>query len=80
MRPQSRESPNVGNFETPKKPFGCGLCGEVQSISYKGEGGGFPQVRAMMSLVSLSCPLLVLAPKVPQLCTKHFVLVLCRPV
>jgi hypothetical protein len=49
-------------------------------IYYKGEGGGFPQVRAVMSLVSLNCPWLVLAPKVLQLCTNHFVLVLCRPV
>jgi len=34
----------------------------------------------MMNLVCLSCPWLVLAPKVLQLCTNHFVLVLCRPV
>jgi hypothetical protein len=45
---------------------------------YKGEGNGFPQVRAVMSLVSPSCPWLVLAPKVFQLCTNHLVLVLCR--
>jgi hypothetical protein len=30
----------------------------------KGEGGGFPQVRAVVSLVSSNCPWLVLAPKV----------------
>ncbi len=35
---------------------------------YKGEGGGFPQVRAMVSLVSPSCPWLVLAPKMPKQC------------
>ncbi len=46
-------------------------------VYYKGEGGGFPQVRAV---VSLSCPWLVLTPKVLQLCTNHLVLVLCRPV
>jgi hypothetical protein len=49
-------------------------------LYYKGEGGGFPQVRAVVCLVSLSCPWLVLAPKVLQLCTNHFVLVLCRSV
>jgi hypothetical protein len=47
---------------------------------YKGEGGGFPRVWAVMSLVSPSCPWLVLAPKVLQLCTNHLVLVLCRSV
>jgi len=33
-------------------------------VYYKGEGGGFPQVRAVMNLVSSSCPWFVLAPKV----------------
>jgi hypothetical protein len=47
-------------------------------VYYKGEGGGFPQVRAVVSLVSLSCPWLVLTPKVLQLCTNHLMLVLCR--
>jgi len=47
-------------------------------VYYKGEGGGFPQVQAVVSLVSSSCPWLILAPKVFQLCTNHFVLVLCR--
>ncbi len=38
IRPQSCNSPNIGNFGTPtweswdKMPFGCGLHGEVQSI------------------------------------------------
>jgi hypothetical protein len=51
---------------------------ESYKIYYKGEGGGFPQVRAVVILVCPSCPWLVLAPKVLQLCTNHFVLVLCR--
>ncbi len=51
---------------------------EGRRVYYKGEGGGFPQVRAMVSLVSPSCPWLVLAPKVLQPCTNHLVLVLCR--
>jgi len=49
-------------------------------VYYKGEGGGFPQVRAMMSLMCPCCPLLVLTPKALQLCTNHLVLVLCRSV
>ncbi len=51
---------------------------ERHIVYYKGEGGGFPQVWVVMSLVCLSCMWLVLAPKVLQLCTNHFVLVLCR--
>jgi hypothetical protein len=53
---------------------------ESYRVYYKGEGGGFPQVRAVVSLVCPCCPWLVLAPKVLQLCTNHFVWVLCRPV
>jgi len=49
-------------------------------VYYKGEGGGFPQVRAVVSLVCPCCPWLVLAPGVLQLCTNHFVWVVCRPV
>ncbi len=53
---------------------------ERHKIYYEGEGGGFPQVRAVVSLMCPSCPWLVLAPKVFQLCTNHFVLVFCRSV
>jgi hypothetical protein len=49
-------------------------------VYYKGEGGGFPQVRAMVSLMCSCCMWLVLAPKVFQLCINHLVWVLCRPV
>jgi hypothetical protein len=49
-------------------------------VYYKGEGAGFPQVRAVMSFVCLCYSWLVLAPKVFQLCTNHLVLVLCRSV
>jgi hypothetical protein len=48
-------------------------------VYYKGEGGGLPQVRAVMSLVCPCCPWFVLAPKVFQLCTNHFVRVMCMP-
>ncbi len=53
---------------------------ERSRVYYKGEGGGFPQVRAMVSLVCPCCPWLVLAPKVLQLYTNHLVWVVCRPV
>jgi len=49
-------------------------------VYYKGEGGGFPQVRAMVSFVCMCCPWLVLALKVLQLCTNHLMWVVCRPV
>jgi hypothetical protein len=42
-------------------------------VYYKGEGGGFPQVWAVVSLMCPCYPWLVLAPKVFQLCTNHFV-------
>ncbi len=47
-------------------------------VYYKGEGGGFPQVQAVVSFVCLCCPWLILAPKVQQLCTNHLVWVVCR--
>jgi hypothetical protein len=53
---------------------------ERSKVYYKGEGGGFPQVRAVVSLVCPCCPWLVLAPKVFQLCTNYFMWVDCRPV
>jgi hypothetical protein len=42
-------------------------------VYYKGEDGGFPQVRAVVSLVCLCCPWLILAPRVLQLCANHLV-------
>jgi len=48
-------------------------------VYYKGEGGGFPQVRAVVSLVCPCCLWLVLTPKILQLRTNHLVWVLCRP-
>ncbi len=49
-------------------------------VYYKGEGGGFPQVWAVVSLVCACCMWFGLAPKVLQLCTNHLTLVLCRSV
>jgi hypothetical protein len=51
---------------------------ERRILYYKGEGGGFPQVQAVVSLVNLNCSWLVLAPKVLQLCTNHLMFILCR--
>jgi hypothetical protein len=48
-------------------------------VYYKGEGGSFSQVQAVVSLVCLCCSWLVLAQKVLQLHTNHLVWVLCRP-
>ncbi len=48
-------------------------------VYYKGEGGGFPQVRVVVNLVCPCCSWLVLAPRVLQLYTNHFVWVVCRP-
>jgi hypothetical protein len=88
MGPENHRSLNFNNFETPI--WGTGSPGtkchfdvdlvERHKVYNKGEGGGFPQVWAVVSLVSPSCPWLILAPKVLQLCTNHFVLVLCRSV
>ncbi len=61
-----------------EKPFGCRPM-ERCRVYYKGEGGGFPQVRAVVSFVCPCCSWLVLAPKVLELCTNHFVWVVCRP-
>jgi hypothetical protein len=47
-------------------------------VYYNGEGGGFPQVRAVVGFVCPCCPWLVLAPKVLQLCTNHLMWVVYR--
>jgi len=68
MGPQSCRSPNFGNFETPtlsletKCHLDVGLVA-MHRVYYKGEGGGFPQVWAVVSLVSPCLP-------VTHLCTK----------
>jgi hypothetical protein len=83
MRPQNCGSLNFGNFGTPilesrdKMPLDVGLV-DKHKIYYKGEGGGFPQIRVVMNVVSPSCSWFVLTPKVLQLCTNHLVFGLCR--
>jgi hypothetical protein len=69
---QSRGSPILGDLDVASMAN--------HKVYYKGEGGGFPQVQAVVSLVCPCCPWLVLTPKVLQLCTNHFVWVVCRPV
>jgi hypothetical protein len=77
MAPQSCGSPNLSDFESPKTKSHLDVSPvERRGVYYKGEGGGFPQVRAVVSLVNPSCPWFVLAPKVLQLHTNHLVLVL----
>jgi len=56
-----------------------GISMESCRVYYKGEGGGFPQVRAVVSLVCPCCLWLVLALRVFQLCTNHFGGLCVRP-
>jgi hypothetical protein len=77
---QSCGRPNLGDFRTPtwesqdkKVHLDVGPI-DKHIVYYKGEGGGFPQVRAVVNLVCSCCPWLILAPKVLQLCTNHIVL------
>jgi len=59
MSIQSLESPNRDSFRTPpwesweKEPFGASPMESCREY-YMGEGGGFPQVRAVVSQVSPS--------------------------
>jgi len=70
MGPQNHENPNFGNFGTPrtKSHLDVGLM-ERHRVYYKGEGGGFPQVWAMVNLVNLS--LLVVHPSTKSVPTMH---------
>jgi hypothetical protein len=50
---------------------------ERHKIYYKGEGGGFPQVWAVVSLVSPSLPVAHLSTKSAELCTNQLVVWFC---
>jgi hypothetical protein len=71
MGPQSCKSPNFGNFGLPfgspetKCHLGVGFM-ERHGVYYKGEGGGFPQVRAVVSLVNPNLPVACLSTKSAQ--------------
>jgi len=69
MTVQSPEIPTRDSFGTPtwesreKKPFGCSLT-ESYRVYYIGEGGGFPRVQAVVSLVCKSARGLSQHPRV----------------
>jgi hypothetical protein len=52
MGPQSHGNPNSGT----KYHLGAGLVA-MHKVYYKGGNGGFPQVRAVVSFVSLRLPM-----------------------
>jgi hypothetical protein len=71
MGPQSYENPNFKNFKTPiwKSQDKCHLnvgLAERHKIYYKGKGDGFSQVRAVVSLVSSSLPMICSSTKNAQ--------------
>jgi hypothetical protein len=45
----------------------------MHKVYYRGEGGGFPQIRAVVSLVSPYLPMVSCAPKMFQLRTNQLV-------
>jgi len=65
MNVQSHKSPNFENFET-KWHLGVGSVARHRKY-YKEEGGGFPHVRAMVSLVSSCLPVAHPCTKMLQL-------------
>jgi hypothetical protein len=75
---QSRESPHFENFETrnlgglTKWHLGVGPVAKHGEY-YKGEGGGFPQVQAMVSLVNTCLLVDCLCTISVQLCTNQLV-------
>ncbi len=56
-----------------KRHLGVGIVARHGEY-YKGEGGGFLQVRAVVNLMSLCLPMRVRAPKVFQLRTNQLVI------
>ncbi len=82
MGPQNHKSPNFGNFRTPIWEFQekCHLdVGPMarHRVYYKGEGGGFPQVRVVVSLVSPSLPVARLSTKNVQIMHKPTCCLVC---
>jgi hypothetical protein len=67
---QSHWSLDFGNFGSPgtKSHLDVGLM-ERDKVYYKGEGGGFPQARAVVNLVSPSLP--VAYPSTKSASTMH---------
>jgi hypothetical protein len=70
MRPQSHGSPNFGNFETPTWKYHLNVALVARHrVYYKGEGGGFPQVQAVVNLSRMSSP--VARPNTKNATTMH---------
>jgi hypothetical protein len=65
----------LGSFGT-KSHLDVGPMGSHR-VYYKREGGGFPQVLAIVSLMNMSCLWFVLTPKVLQQCTNQLVAWFC---
>jgi hypothetical protein len=68
MTPQSGGSPNWDNFRTP--PWNPGVKNHLDASAverrreyYMGEGGGFPRIRVVVSLVSPELPMACLSTK-----------------
>ncbi len=74
MGAESCESSCYENSESPRTKchLDVGLV-ERHRVYYKGESGGFPQVRVVVSLVSLNLPVALPSTKVFQLCTNQLV-------
>jgi hypothetical protein len=68
MRLQSRGNLRCYDFGTPTWEFRDKNVAPVKRrrVYYKGEGGGFPQVRAMVSLVCPNCPWWVLCVRIAR--------------
>ncbi len=83
---QSPGSPAGRDFGTParesreRKAIWMWVLWRVTEYTIRGKVVAVVEVRAMVSLVCPCCPWLVPAPKVLQLCTNHFVWVVCKPV
>ncbi len=81
--PKSQESPFVqfqdSHSGVPREKSHLDV-GSVANhrVYYKGEGGGFPQVLAMVSLMCPCCSWFVLAPKVLQWCSNDALTTLCE--
>jgi hypothetical protein len=76
--PKIAKVPTVGilglPFGSPKTKWHLGVSHVTRhKIYYKGEGGGFPQVRAVVSLVRSCLPMTRLCTKVLPLCTNQLV-------
>jgi hypothetical protein len=68
--PQSCGTPGLGDFETPKTKSHSNVtpAGRCR-VYYMGEGGGFPRVLAVVSLVSPKSPVALPSTKgAPTLC------------